>query len=286
MRSIKGITNMAERKQKRSYTSLLWLTVPMAVFVLFARYLVARDPKMDYFDYTLGLKTVDSTGVVLPEYTWRSEALITFWFDDAWRSQYTEGFEILDGYGYKAALAVPIDPIGYEAYMNWHQIRKLHYLGWEITSHSRTHDCDLVNRGEDAFEYEIVGGKKDLAEYGILTDIYVAPCGESTPEATEFIKKHFSYQRIVEPGVNPIPVLDKYALMVKQVSRGVEVEEVKSWINEAVSTRQWLILMLHQIDNSDVEYGTSPENLAQIAEYVSKSRISVVLPSQALGIGR
>ncbi|OGM31983.1 hypothetical protein A2803_02745 [Candidatus Woesebacteria bacterium RIFCSPHIGHO2_01_FULL_44_21] len=277
---------MARKKLNRAYTNLLWLVIPMAVFALFAKYLVTESPIEKYEDDTLSLKSGEPSKPVISEYNWHGEALVTFWFDDGWRSQYSEGFRILDNYGYKAALAVPIEPIGYEAYMNWHQIRKLHYLGWEIASHSRSHDCDLVYKGEPAFEYEIFGGKQDLENYGILTDIYVAPCGENTPEATEYVKRHFLSQRIVEPGLNPLPVTDNYGLMVKQVSRDIDIEEIKGWINEAISKKQWIILMLHQIDDEDTEYGTTPDNLEQVVDFVNHSNISVVLPSQALGVER
>ena len=275
---------MVQLRKKRTYASLLWLVVPVIIFSIFARYLIAGEPQEEYLDDTLGLKTGEATETSLHEFRWRGEALITFWFDDAWRSQYDEGFKILDKYGYKAAVAVPIEPIGYEAYMNWHQIRKLHYLGWEITSHSRTHDCDLVYKGEDAFKYEILGGKEDLEKYGIKTKIYVAPCGETTPEATSYIKDNFSYQRIVEPGFNPIPVNDPYGVMVKQVSRDISATTIRSWIDEAINSRQWLVLMLHQIDNEETEYGTTPEILEDVVDYVNKSNISVVLPTQALSI--
>jgi len=44
--------------------------------------------------------------------------------------------------------------------------------------------------------------------------------------------------------------------------------------------------MLHQIDDEDTEYGTTPDNLEQVVDFVNHSNISVVLPSQALGVER
>ena len=52
------------------------------------------------------------------------------------------------------------------------------------------------------------------------------------------------------------------------------------------SKKQWIILMLHQIDDEDTEYGTTPDNLEQVVDFVNHSNISVVLPSQALGVER
>ena len=274
---------MTKKRIKRSYTRLLWLLIPLAIFLFFARYLVQPVPA-ENIDMTSGLKNGAPQYPYFDEHKWDGGGVITFWFDDAWENQYTEGFKILDKYGYKAALAVPTGLVGYDAYMNWYQVRKLEYLGWEITAHSRIHDCDLSDKGNDFFVREIQGSKDDLKTYGILTDIYVAPCGNTTPESTEFVKNRFYSQRIVEPGLNDIPVQNRYGIKVIQAGRDTTVELIEQKIDEAVANDKWIIIMFHQVDYENEKYGITPEDLSELADYVHSIDVPVVIPSQVLEI--
>jgi len=270
---------MANARRKRLF-GLLWLVVPLTIFGYFTRYAFAQSKQPEPVHRRQ--KIIDTYYGGLE---WKGGGLVTFWFDDAWLSQYTEGFPILEYYGYTAALAVPTQLVGFDAYMNWYQVRRLAHGGWEVVSHSRTHDCSHVEGPFSETVDEILGGKSDLLDYGgIVSDIYVAPCGRTSGEADVLVKQYFKAQRLVEWGLNGLPLNEPYAIKTIEVGRETTLEDVGEWVAEAEITRSWLILMFHQIDYSDSPHGTTPEMLGEIVAKISKSGLQVVLPTQVLGI--
>jgi peptidoglycan/xylan/chitin deacetylase (PgdA/CDA1 family) len=217
-------------------------------------------------------------------YKWNGEGLVTFWFDDAWLSQYTTAFPILKSYNYPASLAVPTNAVGWDEYMSWAQIRRLSFNGWEIASHSRSHECDLANLDAGKIENEIHGSQQDLADQGYDASIYVTPCGVDTPELISAIKNYYVALRTTNSGINPLPLKDTYSLMIHEVGPATNVNEVKEWIQEAKTQKSWLILMFHKIDMTNQDYTTTPEIFTQIVIEVKDSQLDVVTPSQVMNI--
>jgi len=218
------------------------------------------------------------------KFAWEGEGLITLWFDDAWESQYSLAYPALEERGFKAALAVPTNLVGYESYMDWHEIQKLQYRGWEITSHTRNHTCELDRFGQQTLDYEIVGARQDLEKAGVRAEIFVSPCGVNSAEMDEVVKKSHLAQRISDPGLNPLPLSDSYHLKVRTIQKTTTVKEAADWLNEARKSQSWLIITFHQIGSGGEEYSTTPETLREILDLIEISGLSVVLPSQVLSI--
>lgn len=281
---IPEITNMRNKTLLKKLGNLFWLVLPLFLLAFFGKYILVSGSNIEV---AADEKIVDMMEAQNAKFTWRGGGVVTFWFDDAWSSQYDTAFPVIEEAKYKAALAIPTKLVNFDAYMNWHQIRKVHYKGWQVMSHSRTHNCDLVDGNIDQIKDEILGGKSDL-EYlaGINSDLYVAPCGRTSPLADQVVKDNFAFQRIVEPGLNPIPVRNRYEIKVKEVSvsHGTTAEEVKEWLAEAKATRSWLVLMFHQVDNGGDEHSINPEVLEDIVYEVQKSGLQVALPYQVLNI--
>lgn len=276
---------MSKRKSlTKKFGHLVWLILPVFMLAFFGRFILASA---NTIEVAADENTMDIMEPHLNKFVWRGGGIVTFWFDDAWSSQYETAYPLLEAAKYKAALAIPTKLVNYEAYMNWYQIRKVYFKGWEVMSHSRTHNCDLVDGSIEEIQQEIVGGKTDLIDQsGIVSNIYVAPCGRSSENANQIIRDNFTYQRLVEPGINPLPIRNKYEIKVHEVSVTHEVtaEDVQAWINEAKAARSWLILMFHQVDYEGEEHSTTPETLIEIINVVKKSGIQVALPSQVLNI--
>jgi peptidoglycan/xylan/chitin deacetylase (PgdA/CDA1 family) len=275
------------KKYQAKTTSIFWLTIP---FLIFASYLInyydilsARGSEIANEDL---LEEKVLQRVDISDFTWNEEGVITFWFDDAWLSQFEIGYPAMESRGWKAAMAVPTYHIGWEAYMNWNQVLKLFHLGWEITAHSRSHNCDLTDLPRDAVVYEVIGSQYDLAQRGILADIYVPPCGVISDEIDQVVKSNFKAQRGVIPGVNPLPVPlnNRYDLLIKTIDSETQLEEVQSLIRETKRTKGWLIIMLHEIGEDGSVYSTSTELFLEIVKEVAESDLTVVLPSEALSI--
>jgi hypothetical protein len=110
---------------------LAWLVLPLLVFWLSVGYLVGRSQKPAWVTEKV---TTDSKQVLsaqsyeavepVGDFAWEGTGLVTFWFDDAWLSQYTVAFPLLEKYRVKAALSVATKMVGLEKYMSWAQIKR------------------------------------------------------------------------------------------------------------------------------------------------------------------
>src|SRR5687768_5610487 len=143
---------------------LNWLILPILLAIVSINYLLSniQEPR---WPTALADNTVQptTTPTLLPNiapYNWAGEGLVTFWFDDAWLSQYEVALPILEKYGYKGAIAVPSHHVGFENYMNWYQLKRAQFIGWEITAHSRTHNCNLENKTSSEIAWEVLGSKE------------------------------------------------------------------------------------------------------------------------------
>lgn len=260
---------------------VLWLLIPILISSI---YLLRITQVLSIDKPGQPVQNIRKEKIDVSDFVWDGRGLVTFWFDDAWLSQYKHGYRIMQKFGFKAALAVPTEHVGYELYMNWNHIRKLHFKGWEIISHTRNHDCELIEKSFLEAAKEILGGKIDLANQGIISDIYVPPCGITSEEIDRLVKTNFSAQRVVDPGLNPLPVNDKYYLKIRTIERNTSIDDVKIWINQAKYYNQWLIFMFHDINYENTHFGTEPEMLVKISEAVKNSGLQVVVPSEALSI--
>lgn len=225
----------------------------------------------------------ESVNWEVPELKWTGGGLITLWFDDAWYSQYRPTLNMLENYGFKAALSVPTELVGYDAYMTWPHVKKLQHLGWEISAHSRSHSCSDNTTMEDA-ENQVSGSQWDLHSHNIDATFYVYTCGIVTEELNKVVKEKFLAARTVEWGLNPVPVKDPYNLKVIEINPDTSISQLSNLIREANTTNQWIILMFHQIDNEGQDYSSSPEQLERILKVIDESGVPVVLPTQVINI--
>jgi len=269
-----------------------WLTLPVLAIWFSASYLlgVSRQPVWQEQNQRTPqvLAAIDEPidAIGTQEFVWAETGLVTLWFDDAWLSQYQVAAPLLKQNGLTGAVAVPTKLMGYEAYMTWGQLKRLrHFFNWEVTAHSRTHNCDSQNFSPETLQSEVVGSNNDLLAQGYLVNTYVVPCGKMTEEMAKLVKDNFAAMRLADNGLNPIPLTDSYQILANTVHDGIEVEEIKTWLNQAEAEKKWLVLMFHQIDESGDEYSLSPQKFKTIVEMVVESQLPVVLPSQVLEIG-
>lgn len=217
----------------------------------------------------------------IPVFKWQGTGLITFWFDDAWYSQYSTAFPILNEKNFVAALAVPTGLIGGDSYMSWAHVKRLQYKRWEITSHTRNHVCES-NIDLAKLEFELRAGKEDLQAHNLNSDHFVNPCGISSVNMDQLIKKYYLSSRSSGDGINNLPIQNPYNLYAVVLRLTTSLDDIKQKILLTKEQKGWLILVFHQIDNSGTDYSLSVENFKKIVQFVEEANIPIVLPSQAL----
>ncbi|KKQ42307.1 MAG: hypothetical protein US60_C0020G0013 [Microgenomates group bacterium GW2011_GWC1_37_8] len=273
------------------HSFLFWLTIPVIILWMSISYVIGfvRE-KPEWYKKPVETKATDVKSY-MQEYRQISnnldQAFITFWFDDAWLSQYLEAYPILKSYNYPATVAVPTDAIETPNYMNWSQLRVLRDNGWEISDHSRKHDCKMNTWEESQISEELRMSKLILWKNRLSADIFVTPCGVDSDLMRLEAKKMFIGYRTVDPGFNNPTDFDFYNLKVKNIDNQVKIEEAKDWIKYAKENRLWLIIVFHKIgenvvNQEDEQFNTKLDDFKNIVEYVKSSEIQVIVPSQIM----
>lgn len=292
---LKKLASLPAFFKKERVSLLSWIIIPIFVVWLATNYIIGamKHPTwearlLEQQNTDIINSRVNATQTQHPEsqtvqkFHWKGTGAITLWFDDAWLSQYTVAFPILEERGLTASLAVPTRLIGDDAYMSWAQIKRLQYKGWEIDSHSRNHICKIDKLKPEQIISEIAGAKQDLEAQGIYPDNYVTPCGVESKFVNDTIKRNYLSLRTSSQGFNDLPVKNPYHILTYAIENTTTSDDVRQQIQTAKDEHKWLILMFHQVDNENSEFSVSPQEFTQMVNIVKESGLPLVLPTQIL----
>lgn len=224
---------------------------------------------------------------------------LTLWFDDAWISQYNIAFPILNKFNMVAAVAVPTSFIEFKGeklflgsivkndhFMSWSQIRKVRDYGWEITSHTQSHSCEMdFYTNKDTLRNEFEGSMKILKSKGFEPLQFVMPCGtwvKNEPFLSREAMLFYDSYRSLEPSSNPLPLKKPYDVQAYYITNKTVLADVDLWIKEAVAKKSWIILTFHTVDDDHEKYAVTPQLFEMILELVQQYDIPVVLPSEVI----
>jgi peptidoglycan/xylan/chitin deacetylase (PgdA/CDA1 family) len=207
-----------------------------------------------------------------------SGAKVSFTFDDGNHSAWQYAAPVLAQFGYVGTSYVTTGFVGQEGYMNWNQVKRLqNERGWEIGSHSVTHPL-LTEVSSTQLETEMRQSKQMLATRGIQAKSFASPYGDYNNAVMAAAARHYENHRgFHDQGDNYWPYSD-YLLQVRQVQRGISVDQVKQYINDAKAKDTWLILVFHDIKADTVtldDYDYKRGDLRQVAQYVRDQQLPV-----------
>jgi len=240
--------------------------------------------------------TTHAAPAPVPPFNWQHTGLVTIWYDDAWLSQYKVAFPLMQQFQFPGAVAVASGLVCYSAFLTWDELRTMQKAGWETTAHTVTHQCDLGYYTTATTNTELSGSKEALLKNGLHTEQFAMPCGYTKYQiASLFVGKHppivetaekiySSYRTTNYARLETIPVTDPYNIKAFQLRKNTTMAEVQQMIDLAKSKKQWLIIVVHQIDNTGRTFSITEDMLKKILEAVKASNMPVVLPSQVLAI--
>ena len=224
----------------------------------------------------------------IPQLMWKGTGLVTIWFDDAYVSQgSTEVVEAMDKNGFVGAISVATGSVCKVGIMSWAQLRRLQEKGWEITSHSVSHYCDISKYNAKTIPYELLQSKSELQARGLRATNFVIPCGYNEhvlPNVWHFAKQHYLSYRKAGEQINPLPLRDAYTLTSFSISYSTPDSDIRNWIHKAVKEKAWIILAFHQIDELKYNYHTDGDKFKKILGMIKTSGLHVVLPTQVLAL--
>lgn len=279
-------------KQKVSHSFLYWLIVPLVLVWLSIGYVtgIVRDKPFWQRSDVTSPESISAVPYFQEHGSFEEnldQPFITFWFDDAWLSQYQEAYPLLKKNNFTGTIAIPINAVETPNYMNWSQLQVMQKNGWEMTNHSVSHDCEMDKWDSEKVAYEFKTSKFVLWKNHLSSDIFASPCGVDSRVMREQAAKYFIAYRTVDPGYNDPKKVNFYNLKVLNIDDKVTLSKIQSWIDTAKSTKAWAILVFHKVAETNVapgeeQYNISKENFARIVDYVKQSGITVVVPSQIL----
>ncbi len=204
---------------------------------------------------------------------------VTFRFDDAWTSQYDNALSLLNAEDFKGTFYVVSERIGDEGssvYMTRDQISEIYSQGHEIGAHSRTHrSLSLLTLDQQIAE--INGSRQDLLAMNLgLVNTFSYPLGDHNPTIIDIVKDsgYLASVSTVNDFVNSAS--DPYRLESRTIQRGTTVDQIKSWVDDALENKKWLIISFHEINVSGNLYAITPDNFNQVVQYVVSKKIPVV----------
>ena len=108
-------------------------------------------------------------------------------FDDGYQDVYHYAYPIIQEMGFIGVIYIYVEQIGLNGYVSIEQIKTLANNGWEIGSHSMSHE-DLT-RNDSNLAYEVQESRSKLQEtIGVKVDTFAYPYGKSDEEVIKFVK--------------------------------------------------------------------------------------------------
>jgi len=216
-----------------------------------------------------------------------SKGIVTFTFDDAVATQFTNALPILSKYNYSATSYIPTNWVNGKGRLTVDQLKEMQDVyGWDISAHTLNH-MDVSHKGnEPRLEKELVRSKQFLLDNGLEkgADHFAYPFGNfDSDRSMEIIKEHYKTARIVRGDIETLPVADPYRLRVIYVLSYTPPDIVLNRINNVIDNGDWAILVFHGIvdkDPYDVHSTYLKSNFQTIVDGVYNKGIDVMTISE------
>jgi peptidoglycan/xylan/chitin deacetylase (PgdA/CDA1 family) len=136
----------------------------------------------------------------------------------------------------------------------------------------------------DSVQRELEMSKSELTEMGLDIQNFIVPYSDWSEDRRELAMEYYNSvgAGYHDGWVNDIPPADIYWLVRKSIRNTTTVDEVQSWVENAIEDDQWLILMLHIIGEGESSLYWPEEKLDTFAAWMSTQDILVVTQQQGL----
>jgi len=214
---------------------------------------------------------------------------VSFTFDDGFLSTFENALPILSSRNIPATAYITTSWIdsgttgdNFPA-LNWDQVTALqNQYGWEIGSHTVTHP-QLNTLPIEQVDQELTQSKDELAQHGINATSFASPYGEVSDEVVaESLKTYHSHRGFTDRFDSRDNSYNNSNTTIQSIEESTSIVDVQSWVDQALASGQWLILVLHNVaENYDPNYQWTTTNteLGQIADYIKQ----VGIPTMTVG---
>lgn len=223
--------------------------------------------------------------------------IITIGFDHDYASQ---GLAInnMTRYGYHGDLYTIVKDLNEPQYLNATYLLYLQDHGWNIISHSWTHQQINDTTPYRIVYNETVLSKFALQKFGFKITGYVPPRIEFTTTSKEMISHNYNYTIMFTSGSNDLDSLKKRILpnVISLYAESVGVgpgpaiqsfADAKSFIDYQIDHKTWGILHFHNFTNGPKGYDCDPKLFYKILQYLNEKeklgKLKITTSNSALG---
>lgn len=213
--------------------------------------------------------------------TYNAKPMCSFWFDDGWKSTYTEAFPVLEEKGFQGVLSVISSHVGYENFCSKAELDVMYEAGWDLVNHTHNHK-NLIELTSNEAEKEIALCRNFLVDNGYTRacDHFVPPYCTTNKEVDNIIAQYAVTSRPNWDAYNYLPIIEPYGLCFKEVTPDFTPEMVFEWIDKAIDNDLWLILLFHSIETpADTSTKYDIEDFKAIVDYLDERQPNINIPT-------
>lgn len=204
---------------------------------------------------------------------------MSFTFDDGWISQSAVAQPLLEQYGYRGTFYLLSGFLDQFPYMSTASAIALRDAGHEIGSHTISHP-HLPQLSTEDLQQELAASRVELeARLGVSVANFASPYGEVDGRVLTEVRSIYGSHRGVVEGLNRRGATHRYDIRVRNVLNTTSLATVEAWMDEAIATDTWLVLVYHDVIESPRTYDTTP---AALASHLAAARARN-LPGATLG---
>lgn len=211
-------------------------------------------------------------------------AMVSFTFDDAPLSSFTNGGMILEENGFRGTYYVSIGLIGRSVEVgqitDLKTIKEYNSRGHEIANHTYAH----INCEDSSPIHMIQNIRKNKKELeGIMSNNFSYPYGSADASSRCFARFCTSSARGIWSGINR-GVIDSMNLRAVRIYNRFGIEKCLDLVKECSTAGGWLIFYTHDVCDKPSDYGCTPAQLTDVVHAVSREDLPALTVQKAMDL--
>jgi len=212
-----------------------------------------------------------------------TRGIISFVFDDGYSEIMSEALPLLEKYGIKATIAVPIETekiantenASIPSLATWKEYCE--QKGHELVAHGKNH-LPLSTLTEEMIKLELSESKEKT---GANTLVY--PGGAFDARVKKIASEYFSSARTTKRGFEELPPKDNFELHTfNATQKNFSPWKWNFWALRALTENKWLIETYHHVNRPDKIHSVQSEELETHIKFISHLPVRIATIGQVI----